>query len=148
MVKLYKRPMCKEKAQFLIWLVQTYEREVARYGRSARDLDIWIDIQHAPLRGGEYAKVHHWGLADKHPGATLGVSRGNGLWRPTAKGIDFVYDRVTVPSHIYLFDNNLENVTAEQISIRQALGPKIDYDHLIHTPPPQRLAAPTEMIKA
>jgi hypothetical protein len=147
-VQAYIRPLGKPQARWLIWLVQTYERELARYSRAHGDPSIWIDIQHAPLRGGDYAKLSHWGLVERKGGKEPKAHRGSGLWRPTAKGIDLAYDRINVPSHVVLLRGSKLRFLQTRITIRQALGKDIDYDQLINTPPQQRLTTPTEMVKA
>lgn len=155
-VKIYRRVLGSQMARWLIWLVRTWETLLPERGihpRPAAQLhdrlspegpdhrDWWIDIKQSPVRGGDYAKLVHWGLIEqketelprKH--RTDGARpKDSGLWRPTCKGIDFVHRRIAVPSHVVLYKNQLLGVGEDPIRIHQALGKKFDYEQLMRAP--------------
>lgn len=150
-VKIYKRTLGSQMARWLIWLVRTWEHaDKARYGSTPRfSFDrrfeegtthgVWVDIRQSPVRGGDYAKLIHWGLVEqkpndntKHNGAV--DTRDSGYWRPTFKGIDFVKRSITVPSHVYLYDNIKLDEEKRMITIDDALGKKYSYAELMGAP--------------
>lgn len=150
-VKIYKRPLGAPMARWLIWLVRTWEQlDKTRYGSTPRfgfdrkfeegnSRGVWIDIRNSPVRGGDYAKLVHWGLVEnkadvvkKDNGAK--DTRDSGLWRPTYKGIDFVHRRIEVPSHVLLYDNRKIGEEDKLIDISEALGKKHSYRELMNAP--------------
>lgn len=146
-VKIYKRTLGSQMARWLIWLVRTWEHvDKGSYGSTPRfestrraPHGAWVDIRLSPVRGGDYAKLAHWGLVEQKPndgkkdnGAK--DTKDSGYWRPTYKGIDFVRRRITVPSHVYLYDNVKLKEEERMISIDDALGKKYSYDELMNAP--------------
>ena len=125
-VKIYKRALGSQMARWLIWLTRTWE-QLPQYG------DAWVDIKMAPTRGGDYAKTTHWQLAENRISNDKTL-RSSGLWRPTAKGIDFVQNRIRVPSHVELYDNLVLGFSDETIGIVEALGKRFDYYELMNSP--------------
>jgi len=119
--KIYKRKLNAMQAHFLVWLVQRYEQ--------LRD---WIDVpkEYPHKIGGEYGKLRHWSLAELHPNDD-DTKRTSGLWRPTALAVDFVYDRITVPKYVYLYNNEIHSISPDRIGIREALGDKFDYAEIM-----------------
>ena len=83
---------------------------------------------------GDYAKLRHWGLVEKHGGEHESDVKSNGLWRITLKGIDFIQGSVKVPEKIKLYNNNFYGFDGDKmITIRQALGNKFDFEELINS---------------
>jgi hypothetical protein len=133
-VKIYRRALGSQMARWLIWLVRTWEQ--AGLARNRTALDPWIDIRRSPVRGGDYAKLAHWGLIEHKPNTEkkdngAKDTRDSGMWRPTFKGLDFVQRRVTVPSHIFLYDNIRIGEETTLITIEQALGKRYSYAELM-----------------
>jgi len=121
--KVYKRKINSGMAWSLIWLV-----------REHLETKDWVDVQkQAPrfvMANREMGKLIHWGLAvtKSHDGTR---KKNSGLWRPTEKGIDFVFDEVTVPTRVHLYNNTVVGSDDELMSIRDALGDKFDYRELM-----------------
>lgn len=119
--KLYKRKLNSQMAMWLMWLVVEYENDVG-----------WVDIRRSPVRGGDYAKLVHWGLIEQMPKPVGDTTRRtSGHWRPTAKGIAFVHLRVTVPEKVHLYANNVVGFSEKHCDIRDALGKKFNYYELM-----------------
>ena len=121
--KTYKRKLNSAQAAFICWLVREW-RKVP---------DEWINV---PIRyphkiGGEYGKLAHFGLAVLQPNPDDSSKKTSGMWKPTWHGVQFVRGSITVPKYIFLYDNNLEGVSSDQITIREALGEKFDYAELM-----------------
>jgi hypothetical protein len=127
--RLYPRKLNSGIARSLIWLVKSYE-----------DYPRWIDVPaegtKVVTRSRELGKLVHWGLILRRPNDNP-RKKTSGLWKPTQAGIDFVYDRVTVVSHVYLtYDNILRGYSKKQISIQDALGQHFHYQELMNSWPP------------
>jgi len=146
-VKIYRRALGSQMARWLIWLVRTWEQKQAgvRSPVSGQLMHLecnhpWIDVKLSPVRGGDYAKLIHWELVEhkvnepkqKRPDGSR--PKDSGLWRPTFKGIDFVHQRLSVPSHMTLYCNLLLEQSDDLIKIHQALGKKFDYHKLMNAP--------------
>jgi len=142
-VKIYKRALGAPMARWLIWLVRTWDHQFG----SKRDLlsdpanSAWVDIRQSPVRGGDYAKLLHWGLVEQKSDVLEKKNNGakdtkdSGLWRPTFAGIDFARGKTKVASHVYLYDNvKIGEESDQQITIKEALGKKFSYSELMKAP--------------
>jgi hypothetical protein len=76
-------------------------------------------------------KLVHWQLAELQPNKDDPKRKTSGLWRPTADGVAFVHERIRVPARVYLYDNEPIGFDSEQITIREALGDRFDYQELM-----------------
>lgn len=124
--KLYPRKLYADQAAWLIWLVRRHT-EIMGAGDEAG----WVPVTESPVRGGDYAKVAHWGLCELRPKDQGDNKRTSGLWRPTSDGILFVRGQLLVPSHVLLFDNEVRGRSKDLVSIRDVLGEKFDYHELM-----------------
>lgn len=118
--KVYKRPINSQMARWLIWLVLEYKHNQR-----------WIDVKESALRGGDYGKLAHWGLIEQEQN-TNPTKRTSGLWRPTAKGTDFVFEAVRVEKKVHLYDGRVMGFSGGLVSIRNALGKQFDYEELMN----------------
>jgi len=116
--KVYRRKLNSGMAEWLLWLVK--QSRVAS----------WVDIRDSSVRGGDYGKLTHWGLI-QHMANVDPAKRGSGFWRPTDKGIAFAERRVSVPSHVFLYNNQVIGFSDSPCSIVDALGKKFDYTMLM-----------------
>ena len=95
----------------------------------------WIHVKDF-LRSNKFSNSHDWTLL-RYWGilqakyAEQCDQKNNGYWRITQKGIDFIEKRVTVLSHVRLYDSNLLNLTGEQVTISDCLGSKFSYNELM-----------------
>jgi len=71
-----------------------------------------------------------WGLAETNPNPGRD-KRASGLWRPTPNGIAFVEGQISVPERVVVYNNTLERLEGDQLTIRQALGKKFSYTELM-----------------
>lgn len=120
--KIYRRALNSQMACWLIWLVREAERAPEGPG--------WVDVKRSPVRGGDYAKLVHWGLIEQCPNDN-DAKRTSGLWRPTDHGVAFALGRVQVPSHVYIYANKVEGFANKFIGIEDALGARFDYAELM-----------------
>ena len=118
-IKRYKRALNSTMARFLIWLVRT-----------SRDTPGgWVDIRRCPVRGGDYAKLLHWGMV-AHAEDKDGGKR-SGMWRPTEQGVEFAHSVTRVPSHVFLLTGQVDGWASTTTDIRGALGKRFDYLELM-----------------
>jgi Holliday junction resolvase RusA-like endonuclease len=134
LVKRYRRPLNAIMARGLLWLVKASGPELQ-----------WIHVNAvAPKwltnKGGSLATLSHWELIEQRPKEDLpagerSTKRTSGFWRPTAKGVAFAGDTARVPSHVVLYDNQVEGWSDREIGIRDALGKAFDYGELMRGDP-------------
>ena len=117
-VKVYRRRLHAEMAQFLVLLVRAYARH-QRAGASAAE--VWLHPRDVLPASPQAAKIStdgaflvHWGLVERQPSKRR--------YRPTHKGVAFVRDpEATVPSHVLLL-NNKAIAYEGKTTLRHALG--------------------------
>ena len=122
--KIYERSLNYAMARFLIWLVRSYLGCRRWWGVNEGPV-----IQHRK-GGGDFAKMEHWGLIVSRPNDDP-KKRMSGHWKPTEKGIDFVYGRIYLPAKVHLYNNQAVAWSSEVINIVDALGKKFDYRELM-----------------
>jgi hypothetical protein len=117
--KVYKRKLNTEMAVWLIWLAKQFTIQPD-----------WVDVKETRLRGGDYGKLVHWGLAvqctNENP-----KKRTSGLWKPTELGLQFARGAISVPSHVYLYNNEVKGFSDTSTTIREALGNRFNYSELM-----------------
>lgn len=94
------------------------------------------------IRGGDYAKLVHWGLLEERPAEVRkDGSKRTGYYRITEKGSRFVYGHVTVPMHVAIYNQRpIPSRRPEKfISIHDVLAKgkfaRFSYDELMYGPP-------------
>jgi hypothetical protein len=94
----------------------------------------WVSIKKLEMVSREVHKLAYWGLVvtDENEDST---KHSSGSWKPTDKGYEFVWGRVTVPERVILFDGQVEGFEGEETPIWEALGKKFDYQELMSTMP-------------
>ena len=80
--------------------------------------------------GGDINKLTHWGLVAQKINEDSN-KRKSGFWGITLNGKWFVEERLSVPSHIVLYNNRLQHREGKPIYITDALGDKFDYKELM-----------------
>lgn len=123
-VKLYPRFLNSTMARGLMWLTNEY-LATNDWVDKARIGPAWIQ-----KCGGEFAKLEWWDLIEPKPNDDT-KKRTSGIWRPTNKGIDFVYNRIYVRSPVLLYNNELFGFGGNKITIVDALTKDFDYNVLM-----------------
>lgn len=118
-VKLYKRKLNANMAMFLASLVRLHEQ--------THD---WVSYRDCRFRGRDYNYITCWELATTGKDAT-GKSRTTGLWKPTTKGIDFVHGTISVPTHVFLLDNEVQGFSSSTTFIQDVDG--FNYQELMRS---------------
>ena len=125
-VKLYKRTLNRGMASVLIDIYKVCREQNVEYLHVSEHFLGQKD--NAVAR--EYSKLRFWGLLEEEPGEREN-GNGTGRWRVTPLGEAFVKGRVLVPRSVLVFNNQLEGVSDERTTVRQALGRAFDYDELM-----------------
>jgi hypothetical protein len=120
LVRAYRRPLGADMARFLILLCRAY---------LAGPPGEWVDVRAIPARGGDYAKLAHWGLIEQAPNDDP-ARRSSGLWRPTPAGMAFAEGRTREPSHVFLLDNRRIGAEDATVDVYEALGRRFDFAEL------------------
>jgi len=85
------------------------------------------DIAH---QGGYATLGQHWRLIVESPDEREDGGRV-GWWRVTELGERFVREQVTIQKYARLYDGRCMNLVGSEISIKDALGTKFDYNELM-----------------
>lgn len=120
LVKLYDRKLNSGMAIFLLGL----------YGSTFEG-----NFEHASTvlvgtKSLDYSVLRHWRLIEEDNRLVAG-KRKSGFWRVSERGRKFVEAKITVPSHVKLFNNKLVGFSEDRISITQALGKNFDYNEVM-----------------
>ena len=78
---------------------------------------------------GDFSKAKYWGLI--HPKDKADEGKANGYWLLTWEGEKFVTGKISIPKEVRVFDDHVVEVSAETITISDALGAKFDYQALM-----------------
>ncbi len=125
-IQIYKRHLPTDAARFTVLLVRTWLR-------TPEEQREWVDIRHFSFRGGDYAKAIHWGLAELKENTSDPEKKNCGLWRPTRLGITFAGGIARVPSHVFLYLNEVVGHSERRIDVVEALGKKFNYEELMNS---------------
>jgi hypothetical protein len=89
--------------------------------------------QHVPTtvggRSREEGKLAYWGLVQ--PKVVDGGEHERGWWRVTQHGEAWLAGRSTVPKYAMVYNGGVLSLKGEDVSFRQALGKKFDYEELM-----------------
>lgn len=125
--KVYKHRITEAMAKSLLWMASTHGTE-------------WIDMpRQAPrdiVQTYTFATLHWWGLIEQHPkiigeDGDLQEKKFTGYWRVTQTGLQYAKGLVAVPKWIYLYDNQLMDMSDETALIRDAFGKTFNYGEVM-----------------
>lgn len=123
LAKRYKRKFNSGMSRILIWL-----------HRSPGDPEGWVNVaETAPTyvrRSNEVSRLVLWGMVEEKPNDDP-TKRNSGIYRITDKGREFVLNRLTVPSHVHIYDDRVVNWAESTTNIAEALGKKFNYTELM-----------------
>lgn len=114
--KVYKYKLSQSLALALKWI-----------GDHGAD-DGWVDVQtKGPrwmLRSKTYPLLSHWGFIEAQ-------AARSGIWRLTEEGRDFLAGFEVAPCAVYVYDNKVMALDAENITFRGCFGLRFDFDELM-----------------
>jgi hypothetical protein len=128
-VKLYKRKLNSSMAYAAIIMYRLQKDSVIpnQYFKMNEE----IAKLKIPSSNIEYAKLAHWGLVEEKPKNDNPKTKTSGYWRLTDLGIKFALGRVSVPKHVFIYNNKNHSVSEERTRIDSSLGDKFDYNELM-----------------
>lgn len=125
-VKIYKRKLNSNMAEFLCSLVRNYKAK-----ELLGDADgMWVHFKECKLTGLDYSYLAVWGLTVTKTNLDS-TKKGSGLWKPTQKGIDFAGGRVSVPSHAFIYNNEVLEWSDTLVYLRDVFDRHFDYAELM-----------------
>lgn len=135
-VKLYRRSMNSNMAVALLTLY-----------RYAPNIFVKVEdllLKHNRGRCGDFSYLKWYNLIEPQKGQRSDGSGRNGYYRITAFGMLFCESKATVSSKFIIMHNSLKGFGGEEITIKDALGKKFNYNELMgiktetnSTPQPQ-----------
>jgi hypothetical protein len=122
--KVYRRPLYDEQAIALIELVIQWKLT----GR-------WIHITDLKQRGGDFAKLQHFGLIAPLPNVKPTKKRTAGYWKPTALGVEFAHNRRRIHSAIFMYNKQCLSTDGDSpmVNIKDVLPDSFDYEKIWET---------------
>lgn len=125
-------PCCSQMAKVYRRTINTgMARSLIAMYLHGQDRQSWV---HLPTvigrRSAEEGKLRYWKLVEERPG-TRDDGGHAGFWRLTDLGRQFVAGQVTVPKYARVYNGKLLGLDGPQISIRDALGERFNYDELM-----------------
>jgi hypothetical protein len=123
LVKRYRRRFNSGMASTLCWLVDAYQK-----------IGTWIDVNStAPryvLQSNEISRLVHWGMVVQKENEDT-RKRTSGLWMPTPLATRFVLGEISVPSHVFLLNNEVTGWSESQLYLKDIKGNRFDYSELM-----------------
>jgi hypothetical protein len=83
-----------------------------------------------PARGGDVAKLEHWGLIEEERTVRTDGGRA-GYWRVTVRGQDWIERKTTVPQYARIYDGRLLSLTGPGVTVDDALADVFRLDDLM-----------------
>jgi hypothetical protein len=126
-VKLYPRKLNSNMAVFLVSLVRLWKKEQRPY-----------KYKECRFHGRDYSYLSLWDLA-RTAKSDDSRKRMSGMWEPTQKGIDFVEQKIEVPSHAYCYNGAVVRMAKSNTNIIESLGDDFNYAELMQAVPENRM---------
>lgn len=79
----------------------------------------------------DWTLTKFWGLIVPKPPGRTPEDNSSGYWMITAKGIEFVRNKISVPRHVFVWDNKAVGFSDESTDIVRSLSDKFDYAELM-----------------
>ena len=114
--KIYPRQFNSSMARSLLWLV--------------REGDGWTDVPNtAPrwlTRTNQLPTVRWWRLIERRESEDPAIKH-SGMWRPTERGADFAYGRISIPETVFTYNAQVLRFGEEKMRIEEAFKTQFDY---------------------
>ena len=123
-VKAYRRKINSSMAQVLI-LMRRHSKQAFFH------VEDWLKKIGKPELRADYHKLRMWNLIEAKKEEREDGSKRNGYYRITGRGIMFAEGKLNVPEAAVIFNNKLQRLEGNDISIQQALGNKFNYNELM-----------------
>jgi hypothetical protein len=131
LAKVYRRPLNYGMAHCLFLMYDYFNQP--GHERCWLHLPSYLNGRGVVARGGDPTKTRYWGLIVGSGDVREDDSPRVGHWRITEKGVAFVEQRITVPSHALVYNDQCLGFSEEQVLISKCLGKRFDYAKLMAT---------------
>ncbi len=128
--KRYRRPLNRHMVYALALLNREQRRDASKWIHVPTFLHA-VAREGVTVRGGDYAKLVHWGLLVAKPEIRGDGSPRAGYFKVTDKGRAFAEGRLKVPSHVLLFNEQFVGFSGKQISIGEAARNHFNFKELM-----------------
>ncbi len=132
--KEYKRTVSSNMCVFLRSLITEY------FLSRSQGEDGWVHYKKCKFGSRDYPHLALWDLAHTRS-SECGKKRTTGEWKPTKRGIDFLFGKTTVPKYIYTYNGKKVGENRDEfIDFRTALGENsFDYTEIMSAIPDTEL---------
>jgi hypothetical protein len=117
--KVYRRKIHATAASKLIAMYRSAGREWFHA--------LTVAGAHSP----DAVKARYWGLLEEDQATREDGSKRTGWWRFTDKGVAWVKNETAVPKYAHLYDGRCLRLSGDNVTIRDALGSKFNYNELM-----------------
>jgi len=118
LVKLYMRKISAGMAQDLVKL----------YSHADKYVHI---TSFSEVHGGDFAKLAYWDLVATYKSDNPN-SKSSGMWRVTDKGILFLERKISIPKHVYLYNQKVQGFSDDLIGIDATFKESFSYAELMY----------------
>lgn len=118
-VRIYARKLNRNMMLFLVSL--------------ARKPGQWVCFRDCEFTSRDYPYLSFWGLAITRVDAGDGTKKSSGFWKITQKGLDFLAGRLSVPSHVHIYNNAIVGWSDTPTTASRAYGDGFDYSELMES---------------
>ena len=108
--RVYRRRLNYAMA-YGLYLVYEYFHLRARAPEPWLHVPRYLNGKGVVARGGDFAKLVHWGLLEAKEGERPDGSARIGYYRLTPEGVAFVENRSRVPTYLYFYDGEVVDIT-------------------------------------
>lgn len=148
-VKLYKRRLNSSMAAVLLMIHRWDVERAIAISNGTNTVEQFLGWLHVPshiaatlgstkprqaaaLRG-DFAKLKHWGLIEDMPAKRDDGSKRNGYYRITDRGRAFARGDLKVQAYVWIYNEAVitSRIVTEEVSIREALKSKFNYQNLM-----------------
>ena len=126
-IKSYVRKLNYSMAAVLILM--------SKHSKEFFHVEDWLKSIKKPQLRADYHKLRFWGLIEAKSGVREDGSKRNGYYKITEAGVSFAEGKTKAMQSVVVLNNKPQGFRGEEITIRQALGEKFNYDELMGTTP-------------
>lgn len=125
--KIYKRALASSLAAALMGLYRLSRNDRQFYHVN----DILAAAQLPSTVGREFSIIRYWGLTVEKQKNEDEDKRSSGYWAITDTGIAFVEKKISIQSHVHLYNAEVLGFGEERVTIDDCLRKKFSYEDLM-----------------
>lgn len=127
-VKMYKRKLNSSMAYALMIMYRFHKKKGSLRFVKMNEEVAKLGI---PSSNIEYPKLKYWDLVEEMENHDE-TKKCSGFWRLTKKGYDFIQEKITVPSHVYVYNKKRYGYSEKKVGIAKVFSKKFDYNELMN----------------